>query len=183
MKISLKLANGATLEFEGDEAEFERINAFLSAPPESLTAAPSGAGATPLQSSPEDVDPPPRLSAAALEPAAVAARLEQVGAKNDQERVTVMAQLAVESGKEGVDFATLDHLYTELAFRKPAQFPTKTLSNAKASGLVRLVKPGIWRPTFRGENFARGLGRGDREPRRSPQRPGTSTSNGGGETD
>ena len=38
MKVSLKLANGATLEFEGDEDEFERVSAFLGDPPDSLTA-------------------------------------------------------------------------------------------------------------------------------------------------
>jgi hypothetical protein len=157
MKISLKLANGATLEFEGDQSEFERISEFLSEPPESLTAegaTSSGSDAPLLQG--RDDSP----KAGVVEPATVEIRLEQVGAANDQERMTVMAQVAVESGREGIDYDTLSLLYTELALRKPAQFPTKTLSNAKASGLMQPVKAGIWRPTFRGENFARGLGRG-----------------------
>src|SRR5439155_14941634 len=100
-----------------------------------------------------------------LEPGAVLARLEQVEARNDQERVTVIAQLAMENGREGIDYGTLGSLYTELGFRMPAQFPAKTFSNAKASGLVTMIKPGIWRPTYRGTNFARGHGRGERPPR------------------
>ncbi|TMK76961.1 MAG: hypothetical protein E6G45_11400 [Actinobacteria bacterium] len=47
MKISLKLANGATLEFEGDQEEFDRISGFLAEPPDSLTAeAPTGSAAS-----------------------------------------------------------------------------------------------------------------------------------------
>ncbi|TMK76962.1 MAG: hypothetical protein E6G45_11405 [Actinobacteria bacterium] len=109
-------------------------------------------------------------------------RLEKVEAANDQERVTVMAQLAVESGRPGVDYRTIIELYTELGLPKPAQFPAKTFSNAKASGLVKLVKPGLWKPTFRGENFARGLGRTERGNRRGSARPKDSN-NGGGESD
>jgi hypothetical protein len=168
MKISLKLANGALLEFEGDSSEFERISNFLEQPPDSLTATPPvGAGVkrlAPKEPAPEESED----GGSPVEPAAVMERLDQVGADNDQERVTVMAQLAAEAGGEGIDYGTINHLYTELGFRKPAQFPAKTFSNAKASGLVRMVKPGIWKPTFRGENFARGLGRG-------PERPGRRT--------
>jgi hypothetical protein len=184
MKISLKLANGATLEFEGDSAEFERISEFLAEPPESLTAeAPPGVVPKTVRSTSfggndqgSDGDK--------LDPAFVAAQLEHVGAVNDQERVTVMGQLAVESGRDGVDYATLETLFSELALRKPAQFPAKTLSNARASGLMKKVKQGIWRPTYRGENFAKGLGRTERgQSRRSAARPNNSTRNEGGDSD
>ena len=94
-----------------------------------------------------------------------------------------MAQLAVDTGKEGIDYPTLNLLYTELGLPKPAQFPTKTLANAKNSGLMRMVKQGVWRPTLRGENFARGLGRGERQPRRSTTRPKGAHTNQGGESD
>lgn len=184
MKISLKLANGATLEFEGDSTEFERISEFLAEPPESLTAeavpavTPKTVGNTPFGGMDESG------SGDKLNPAFVAARLEQVGAANDQERVTVMAQLAVENGKEGIDYPTLENLFSELALRKPAQFPAKTLSNAGSSGLMKKVKQGVWRPTYRGENFAKGLGRTERgQPRRSAPRPNDSTRNRGGESD
>jgi hypothetical protein len=180
MKISLKLANGATLEFEGDAADFERVQEFLAEPPDSLTAdPPAGSHLTPPDAGGERGGAP---NGAPLEPAVVAARLEEVGANNDQERVTVIAQLAIDAGRDGVDYDTLNHLYSELAFKKPAQFPTKTLSNAKSSGLVAMVKPGVWRPTYRGENFAKGHGRGGSAPRRSPSPTGSST-NRGGESD
>src|SRR5688500_2999828 len=113
MKISLKLANGSTLEFEGDKAEFERVSQFLAEPPDSLAAKPTGGSSSPA-ASPEVVP-----AGGPLDPAVVTARLEQVGADNDQERVTVMAQLALEAGKEAIDYETLTNLYTELALKKP----------------------------------------------------------------
>jgi len=182
MKISLKLANGAELDFEGDGAEFERVSRFLEAPPDSLTAAPPARGPG-LGNAPGDPNGGSESDAPLrLEPATVAERLEQVGARTDQERVTVMAQLAMESGAEGLDYASVEVLYTELAFRKPSRF-AKTFSNAKTSGLVKSVKPGVWRPTYRGENYARGLGRGERPGRRSSARPKASPDTGGGESD
>lgn len=165
MKISLKLANGATLEFEGDEKEFERVSAFLAEPPDSLTATASRVRDVPPKDAPER-----DVVGGGLSPAAVDARLLQVGAANDQERMTVMAQMAMDAGREGIDFDTLTRLYTELALKKPAQFPTKTLSNAKYAGLVQPVKPGVWRTTYKGENFAKGHGRGDRRTQRSKDR-------------
>jgi hypothetical protein len=94
-----------------------------------------------------------------------------------------MAQIAVESGQPGVDYQTIHELYTELGLPKPAQFPAKTFSNAKASGLVKLVKPGVWKPTYRGENFARGLGRAERGNRRGSGRSKASQRDEGGESD
>ncbi len=180
MKISLKLANGATLDFEGDAAEFERLSAFLAEPPESMTA---DAPAAEPRTEPAAPDGPQPANADALEPANVAQRLEHVGARNDQERVTVMAQLAVDQGGDGIDYPTLNSLYTELGVAKPAQFPTKTLANAKSSGLMRMVKQGLWKPTFRGENFAQGFGRGERQTRRPPARPREVHSEEGGSSD
>lgn len=180
MKISLKLANGAILDFEGDEKEFERLAGFLADPPDSLAAA---AGAT---TQPPTVDEGRNDQAAglvALDPANVAARFQELEPRNDQERVAIIAHLAVESGKEGVDFPTLTSLYRELGLQTPAQFPSKTLSNARSSGLMAMVKPGVWRPTYRGANFARGFGRGERAGRRSGARPTDFNDREGGETD
>ena len=181
MKISLKLANGATLEFEGDEKEFERVTAFLAEPPESLTApgtegADGGAGAASSRAAEERREDP-----ALLEPAAVAQRLEQVGAGNDQEIMTVMAQMAIDAGRDGIDYPTLEHLYRELALRRPAQFPSKTLSNARRSGLLTMVTPGLWRTTYRGANFAHGHGRVNARP--TGRRPQGSNGERGGESD
>jgi hypothetical protein len=175
MKFSLKLANGATLDFEGDSTEFERVSEFLVEPPESLTSGTVEAEQPDGQSHHGGGEGSP------LDPGNVSAEIEQLGARNDQERVTVMAQLAVDAGKEGIDFETLNSLYTELALKKPANFPTKTLSNAKYSGLMKMVSPGVWRPTYKGENFAKGHGRGNSAaPRRT--RP-KSSANAGGESD
>lgn len=181
MKISLKLANGAMLEFEGEESEFTRISEFLANPPDSLTTAPSPERHhAKLPNGADDEAPPPVTR---LEAVDVAERLEQVGARNDQERVTVMASMAVEGGKDGVDYETVNRLYADLGFRTPSQFPAKTFANAKSSGLVTKVKPGLWKPTYKGNNFARGHGRGERQPSRRPSRSKGSTPKAGGETD
>lgn len=184
MKISLKLANGAVLEFEGDKSEFERLSKFLESPPESLAAATNAEQSRFETSGQGENESPPPAPVSSLEPSAVVARFEQVGARNDQERVTVIAQMAVEGGREGIDYDTLNQLYTELGLRKPAQFPSKTFANAKGSGLVKAVKPGLWRPTYKGENFSRGHGRGERQQARHPgSRSKGSTSNSGGDRD
>jgi hypothetical protein len=159
MKISLKLANGAQLEFEGDPEDFERVSEFLTEPPDSLTAGGDPPGVQTRDSKVGHADDGGKEPSPSLDPATVAAEFERLGVANDQERVTVLAHLARENGKEGIDFETVNHIFTELGLRKPAQFPSKTFANAKNSGLVQPVKPGIWRPTFRGENFARGHGR------------------------
>lgn len=181
MKITVKLPGGGTLEFEGDESEFTRVTAFLENPPESLTAEPpAGTGLIPDV---DDPDVPERP--AALTPAAVVERFDQIEPQNDQERVTIIAQLAMESGEEGVTYETLEGLYRELGLPMPAQFPTKTLSNAKGSGLVLPVRRGLWRPTHRGANFARGFGRQERHARRprAGSRPTGSNNREGGDSD
>ncbi len=180
MKISLKLANGAALEFEGDQAEFDRVSEFLAEPPDSFTAASSDGshGQRPVVGT----ENPPEARVERLTPAAVETRLREVGAATDQERMTVMAQMALDAGEEGIDFKTLTWLYEELGLMKPSQFPSKTLSNAKYAGLVRPVKQGVWRTTYKGENFAKGHGRGNVASRRST-RPTPSPSDEGGAPD
>ena len=123
-----------------------------------------------------------RRSGSPLNPANVAAQLDAVGARSDQERITVMAQLAVDGGSDGIDYETLNNLYGELGLKKPAQFPTKTLSNAKYAGLMKMVSQGIWRPTYIGENFAKGHGRGGSAAPRKARRK-ASSNNEGGESD
>jgi hypothetical protein len=195
MKIKLKLPNGAELDFDGDSGEFDRVLSFLATPPEVLTAPAAelsediegnrgddggsddsggggGGGADPGDSA--------RAGGGALEPAHVNERLMMVGAKSDIERVTVISQLAVEAGMAGADYPTVEQLYTELGFRKPSRF-TKAVANAKSRNLVRTVGQGIWKPTYLGENYARGLGRATTEPahRRATQRPQLSLHAGG----
>lgn len=181
MKVSLKLPNGATLEFDGDSEEFARLQSFLAEPPEAFAAAgdsPANTEETPGEG--ENGDPgaggnggPNRN---ALDPGAVEERLNQVGARTDIERVTVMAQLALEAGLSGIDYTTVDRLYTELGLPKPSRY-TKAFSNAKVRNMVRNVSQGIWAPTYIGQNYARGLGRGRAQggrraaAPRSPQLP------------
>jgi hypothetical protein len=165
MKINLKLPGGGILEFEGDADEFALVTEFLGEPPPSLTepASPAGSSAddsTDLARGLDDAAGGTGMleGASPLDGRNVLTRLESVGARTDMERVTVLAQLAVEAGEDGIDYPTIDRLFTELGLRKPPRFP-KTFSNAKNAGLVRSVAHGRWRPTVRGENYARGHGR------------------------
>jgi hypothetical protein len=177
MKIQVKLPNGAELDFEGDQDEFERVTAFLSDPPEAMNVP-----AREQTENPEGKEGDGEGNGgetASLEPAFVAERLNMVGASTDIDRVTVIAQLAVEAGMAGADYQLAERLYTELGFRKPSRF-TKAVANAKSRNLVRTVGQGIWKPTYLGENYARGLGRATREPqRRGGQRPQLSLHAGG----
>lgn len=157
MKIELHLPSGLRITFEGDEAAFDRFTQFLTEPPsfvESLGHGPAlQAPDQPLElraPSGEDAEPVDD----ALSPRGLHDRLARVGATTDIERVTVIAQAAVEAGKEGLDYSTVDRLYVELGLRKPARWP-KTFANAKTRNLVRSVGQGVWRPTVVGENFAR----------------------------
>jgi hypothetical protein len=174
MKFTIKLASGSTLDFEGNAEEFDQVKAFLSDPPTGFVAS-SVEATDPLEEDDRDGGDD---ELDALDPRNVQLRIDEVGARTDMEKVTVMAQLAVEAGEEGLDYPTVERLYVDLGFRKPARFP-KTFSNAKNAGLVRSVKYGVWRPTVRGENFARGLGRARDSTRRTTGRNGLPSDNGG----
>jgi hypothetical protein len=166
MKINLKLPNGAELEFEGDAAEFERLQGFLAEPPDALNTPTSRTAVSGSEEGPVDDSGGGASGAStAVTPEVVAERIEKVGAKTDIERLTVIAQLAVEAGMPGADYPLAERLYTDLGFRKPARF-TKAVSNAKARNLVRMVSQGVWKPTYIGENYARGHGRRDVQTRR-----------------
>lgn len=184
MKISLKLANGSTLEFEGEQEEFEQIQAFLAEPPAAFTAnVPKSHSATAGEGDPDepngeaegegDNDSP-------LSPRSVMVALERVGADTDLERVTVMAYQASLVTDEGIDYPTVDQLYTDLGLKKPPRYP-KAFSNAKLAGLVKNAGYGRWLPTVQGENYAKGFGRAG--TRRRSGRGQVSPNGGGGETD
>jgi hypothetical protein len=80
--------------------------------------------------------------------------MQAVGATTDIERVAVLAQLAVEAGRPGIDAATADDLYEELGYPKPPRW-SRTFFNAKQRNFVRMQGRGVYRPTVQGENFAR----------------------------
>jgi hypothetical protein len=177
MKLKLTLPNGAEIDFDGELADFTALKESLGITPELLEIA---AKTPPKESEESTGDDEGSDDAANLEPGYVMERLTMVGANTDIERVTVIAQLAREAGMAGADYPLLERLYTELGFRKPSRF-TKAVANAKARNLVQTEGQGVWRPTYLGENYARGLGRATREPRRG-QRPQLSL-HAGGEND
>jgi hypothetical protein len=177
MKFKLTLPNGGELDFEGELDEFKALNESLGLKPDSLNV--------PAKTPPKDQEgsegagggDEADATPATLDAGYVMERLTMVGANTDIERVTVIAQLAVEAGMAGADYPLTERLYTELGFRKPSRF-TKAVANAKARNLIRTSGQGVWRPTYLGENYSRGLGRATRETRKG-QRPQLSLHAGG----
>ncbi len=104
-----------------------------------------------------------------LDPRAVAKTIERIGAKTDIERVTVIAQAAVDAGLPGIEYDAIDKLYGDMGIEKPARF-AKAFSNAKGRGLVKSVKHGTWAPTVQGENYARFGTKPAKRPRRGGER-------------
>jgi hypothetical protein len=157
MKLSLTLPTGLKIEFEGDPDDFDRFSGLIERLPaltETLGAAPP---VDPSGDEPEQQQQLPLGSGdrgSPLDPKALSARFTRVGATNHIERVTVIAQAAVEDGQEGVDFPTTARIYAALAIPKPGSWKN-TFGNAKTKGLVLNVSPGRWKPTIPGENFAR----------------------------
>src|SRR5437870_1525036 len=100
MKIAVELPNGARIEFEGENEEFKVFTAFLAKPPElveglgSMASAASGTPGLPGDQGKQGELPPGNT----LDPQYVMERIRAVGATSDIEKVTVMAQLAVEAG-------------------------------------------------------------------------------------
>lgn len=185
MKLNLKLPNGLEIDFEGDDAAFEQFNSFLGdlegrLDTLSTAAAPSTGGDRP--------DPPAEGQTGEgaddevtgdnpLDSKTMQARFDRVGATNHILRVTVAAQAAVEAGREGIDFPTMDRLYSDLAIPKPTW--KTAFSNAKTRGLVQNVGRGTWKPTLPGENYAR---YGDLKLPRNAKN-NSAPKNGGGEND
>jgi hypothetical protein len=166
MKIALSHPSGLEISFEGDDKDFDRFAKFLATdvgifiqglspakgpdlevPALDAPGADSdGAYDTDAMRSEADLSP--------LDPRAVADRIETVHAKTDIDRVTVIAQAAVEAGLPGIDYPAIEKLYTAMGLEKPMRF-AKAFSNARARGLVRSVQHGVWAPTVVGENYAR----------------------------
>jgi hypothetical protein len=180
MKIALRHPSGLEIEFEGDEEAFKSFVHFL------------GSGVQPfvqgLESRSEqdraqdqdgasdtddggDENGEDAFDGNALDPRTLAVRMEKVGAKTDIERVTVMAQAAVDAGRDGLDSKLADSLYDQLGFPKPSRW-SKAFSNAKARGLVRSPKYGFWAPTVHGENYAKHGTKPPPRRRRSGAGPG-----------
>jgi hypothetical protein len=182
MKLTIRHPAGVEVSFEGDLNEFNEVKLFLAEPPamvEALRSMPP-ASRTSIELPPGDPDPEDIPGAGALDARSVAGRLSEVGATTDIERVTVMTQLAVDAGFEGVDYATIERLYRELGLRLPTKLRA-TFSNSKQRGLVRSIGQGRWKTTVAGENYAR-FGHRDTPRRRSGRARAQATlAPGGGE--
>jgi hypothetical protein len=166
MKIALSHPSGLEISFEGDAKDFDRFAEFLASDvatfaqglspatkPDREVPALEAPGANATGTYDADATPPD-AGLSSLDPRAVAKRIESVEAKTDIDRVTVIAQAAVEAGLPGIDYPTIEKLYTDMGLEKPMRF-AKAFSNAKTRGLVRSVQHGTWAPTVVGENYAR----------------------------
>ncbi|GIK76651.1 MAG: hypothetical protein BroJett022_03410 [Actinomycetes bacterium] len=183
MKLDLTLPSGLQIFFEGEPDDFATLVEQLRL----SEAVESGQAAAP-QLPPGQSPPPGTIDPPAeddpLNPKVLQARLNRVEAKNHIERVTVMAQAAVEAGMEGIDFPTVERLYGALAIPKPGKWKS-TFSNARTRGFVVNVGRGSWKPTIPGENYAL-YGREASPPparRRSQARPQTLELQSGGDDD
>lgn len=158
MKITIELPGPVSLTFDGEAEEFERFSGFVSELPELIGEL--GPLTTPQLnegSGGDAEDEGGGSDSNPLDPQALQTRFSQVGASTDIERVTVIAQAAVEAGREGADFALADKTYVSLALAKPARWKV-TFGNARTRGYLQNVGRGVYKPTVPGENYARGLG-------------------------
>jgi hypothetical protein len=178
MKFRFVHPSGLEISFEVDASDFERFKEYLPAevirgvfermsPGEAVDTDQLGAGGN--EGGEDDASDDEAAKAGEIDVRKLAEDLERIGASSDIERVTVIAHAAGQAGMEGIDYSTMNRLYDELGYPKPPRWP-KPFSNAKARGLVRNVKYGIWLPTIQGENFAR-YGRRDTAKKRSGRKP------------
>lgn len=148
MKLEITLPSGLRLAFEGERADLDHtaellkldavVGTGLEAPAANRALPPAG-GADGNKD--------------ALDPKVLSERLKKVDAKNHIQRVTVMAQAAIDAGMEGLDFATVERLYKAIGVPKPGSWKA-TFSNARTAGQVQNVGRGLWKPTTQGENYA-----------------------------
>lgn len=189
IKIGLRHPSGLEIEFEGDKDDFTAFAEFLTGDlggfVQALTPASTGPTRVPALTRAQDdggiegsegddglegPDSGPLGSDGRIDPRAVASRIAFLNASTDIERVTIIAQAAIDAGLEGIDYATIPRIYDDMGLPKPPRFP-KAFSNAKGRGLVKSVKYGVWAPTVQGENLARYGQRPNRRPKRGPAGP------------
>jgi hypothetical protein len=151
-QFTIKWPNGAELTYEGD-VSFDELLDLLNRETPALLAS------TPPVSSQARSEPKAEARSTGFDFPSIEARFQEIQARTDVERVTVMAQVAVDAGLPGLDLATAENVYRELGHRMPGNWRS-TFSNAQTRGYLRNVERGLWRPTAAGENFAR---RGERK--------------------
>jgi hypothetical protein len=164
-QFTIKWPNGAELTYEG-EVSFDELLDLLDrdAPPTLLTGGGPGGRQTVGSDGGDGGGGGGRGGGGnGFDYQSIEARFEEVAARTDVERVTVLAQVALDAGLSGIDTETAENIYRELGLRMPGNWRS-TFSNAQTRGYLRNAERGVWRPTAAGENFAR---RGERRP--SPQ--------------
>jgi hypothetical protein len=181
IKMSLRHPSGLEIEFEGDEPAFDRFAQFLAGELSGFVRGLEPVNTEDIRTLPpgdveDDGDSAGNIAEQevlslangnGINPHTVAQLIDRIGAKSDIDRVTVIAHAALEAGLEGIDYMMIEKLYDDMGFPKPARF-AKAFSNAKARGLVKSVKHGVWAPTVQGENYAR---YGQKPTRRTQKRP------------
>jgi hypothetical protein len=164
-QFTVKWPNGAEVTFEGD-VSFSDLQEFLnSAEPPPALRGDGRSQQPPIRNGNGGDEEPTPIS---LDPLRIEAQFEQVGARTDVERVTVLAWAAREAGAPGLDRETAAHIYRELGLPTPGNWRS-TFSNAATRGYIVHEGRGIWRPTSPGENFAR-LGQRRPSPARRRRR-------------
>lgn len=196
MKIEIRHPNGAERRFEGTEDELAKavevipdfVEGFRVPPPDSTgrELPPRRQEESPAKrddgGSPEEGETTP-LNPASLDPAHLHARFTEVNATTDIERVTVLAQAAVDAGMEGLDYETVSDLYRKLGLRMPGKWRS-TFSNAQNRGYIYSVGRGKWVTTPAGYNLAK-LGEKQSRRRSRPRAGGqlqASTTTGEGDS-
>lgn len=148
MEVELRSSSGAGIRLVGTDDEIRYlIDLVKDEGPGLLTVV--GENATDVRPSPSGEDDAPRTGG---DPRELSVRLERIDASSDIERMTVMAQHAVENGLEGLTTEVAQRWYTELGLPKPGVW-SSTFGNAKQRGYLHHTAAG-WRPTTAGENLA-----------------------------
>jgi hypothetical protein len=178
IKLNLKHPSGFEFSYEGPEEGLQAALAVVSEElkttlqvaanpvPKPVVAAHAATGDDDAAQADSAEDTP-------LDARAIAERFEAVGARTDIERLTVVAQAAIEAGHDGLDYGTLDRVFLEMGLKRPPKW-RPTFSNARTRGYVQNIGRGLWKPTVIGQNFAL---LGERAPARKPR--ATRTNNGG----
>lgn len=157
-QFTIKWPNGAELTYEGDVSFDELVDLLDQQTPPLLAM--SGQSAPLSRRQADDLNGDEGAKPSRVDFAYIDSRFQEVGARTDVERVTVMAQVAVEAGSPGLDIKTAENWYRELGLRMPGLWRS-TFANAQTRGYIKNVSRGVWAPTAAGENFAR---RGERRP-------------------